>query len=272
MSSPESQLPFSLPAETQYGAVKMSEWIRENGWIRPPEPIEHCPPSGWVGTDEVLGWLAFGAALDLYLWDLYFYVGASEWLWWSPELLAQRLERAGNGEVLASSEIGDHLLTYVQGEADEQIDRAIEAAERRADGTMLRELRKIPYPPALEQLGATAGLLAEHIRANLADCERKRAAILEASHTLRRALARGALAAFGRDAAGSARRPARSRKRVPRRLSQTPVTVACEGVFPWECSVDRAPPEKAGASLLYRDLAFDADDVLEVWPSNGLRM
>ena len=176
----------------------MSEWIRENGWIRPPEPIGHCPPSGWVGADEVLGWLAFGAALDLYLWDLYFYVGASEWLRWSPELLAQRLERAANGEVLASSEIGDHLLTYVQGEADEQIDRAIEAAERRADAKLLRKLRKIPYPPEPEQLGATAGLLAEHSRANLADCERKRAAILEASHTLRRALARGALAASGR--------------------------------------------------------------------------
>ena len=116
--------------------------------------------------------------------------------------------------------------------------------------------------------------MAEHIRANLADCERKRAAILEASHTLRRTLARGDLAAFGRDEGepGSTRPPARSRKRVPRRVFQTPVTIACECVFPWECSVDRAPPEKAGASLLYRDLAFDADDVLEVWPSGGLGM
>ncbi len=249
----------------------MSEWIRENGWIRPPEPIEHCPPSGWVGADQVLGWLAFGAALDLYLWDLYFYVGASEWLRWSPELLAQRLERAANGEVLASSEIGDHLLTYVQGEADEQIDRAIEAAERRADGTMLRELRKIPYPPALEQLGATAGLLAEHIRANLADFERKRAAILEASHTLRRALARGALAAFGRagDAPGSTRQPAVPRNRVPRAVFDAPVTVACQGVFPWALSFNAAHDREASARLLYRDLAFDAEDVLRVWPSGG---
>ena len=252
----------------------MSDWIRENGWIRPPDPSERCRPAGWVGADKVLGWLAFGDARDLYLWDLYFYVGASGWLWWSPELLAQRLERAEHGEVLSPLEIGDHLLNYIEGEADEQIGRAIGAAERQADGRMLRMLRKIPSPPGPEHLGATAGLLAEHIRANLADCERKRAAILEASHTLRRALARGALAAFGRDEGepGSARRPARSRKRVPRRLFQTPVTVACEGVFPWECSVDRAPPEKAGASLLYRDLAFDGDDVLEVWPSRGLRM
>ena len=73
----------------------MSDWIRENGWIRPPDPIERCRPAGWVGADKVLGWIAFGDARNLYLWDLYFYVGASGWLWWSPELLAQRLERYG---------------------------------------------------------------------------------------------------------------------------------------------------------------------------------
>ena len=80
-----------------------------------------------------MGWLAFGAALDLYLWDLYFYVGASEWLWWPPDLLAQRLERAEHGEVLSPRTIGHNLLACIEGEADKQINRAIAAAKLRAN-------------------------------------------------------------------------------------------------------------------------------------------
>ncbi len=51
VADPESRLLFLLPAETQCGAVNINAWIRENGWIGEPDPLEHCAPSGWVGTD-----------------------------------------------------------------------------------------------------------------------------------------------------------------------------------------------------------------------------
>ncbi len=197
-----------------------------------------------------MGWLAFGAALDLDLWDLHFYIGASEWLWWSPDLLAQRLGRAEHGEVLSPPEIGDHLLAYIEDEADEQINRAIAAAKLRADTELLRKLRKIPSPPEPEHLGSTAGLLAEHLRANLANFERKRVAILNASCALRRALANGDLAAFGRvgDAPGlNDRLPSKPRDRVPRAVFDAPVTGACQGVFLWALSVDAAYDKETSA-------------------------
>ena len=137
---------------------------------------------------------------------------------------------------------------------------------------MLGKLRKIPSPPEPDHLGSTAGLLADHLRANLADFERKRVAILDASRALRRALAKGDLAAFGR--VGDApeptdRLPSTPRDRVPRALFDAPVTVACQGVFPWALACDAAYDRKASARLLCRDLAFDAEDVLRVWPSGG---
>ena len=80
-----------------------------------------------------MGWIAFGKALPVTFWDFYFYVGASEWLWWDPGLLARRLDEAARGEVLRPPHIGDDLLNHIQGEADEQVGLATEAAERRGD-------------------------------------------------------------------------------------------------------------------------------------------
>ena len=247
----------------------MHKWIREHGWIRSPKPIEPWRPSGWVGTDTVLGWIAFGNALDLDWWDLYFFVGASKWRRWPPASLARRLEQAERGEVLTPSEIGDRLLGFIEAEADEQINRAIHIAELCGDVEVSRQLRRIPSPPAPEHLGATAGLLAAHIEANLLDFERKHAAILDAAYALRRALARGDLAVLGGAGDGPvlASSPAPPQKPVPRAVFQAPVTLTCDGVLPWECAADCGARKRPRARLLYPDLAFDADKVLQVWPS-----
>jgi hypothetical protein len=250
----------------------MGEGAYGHAWIRELNPTPYHRPSGWIGPDKVLGWIAFGKALPVTFWDFYFYVGASEWLGWDPGLLARRLEEAARGEVLRPSQIGDDLLNHIQGEADEQVGLAAEAAERGGDAKLLKKLGRISSPPGPEHLGPAAGLLAAHIRANLPAFRRKRAAILDASRALRRALARGDIAAYGRPAGESApadRPPARPRVRVPRTVLVAPVTVACQGVFPWVRSVDHVPLNKAVARLLYRDLAFDSDEVLQVWPNGG---
>ncbi len=253
----------------------MSNGLYGNAWIRELDPTPHYRLSGWIGADRALGWIAFGKALPVEFWDFYFYLGASEWLRWPPELLARRLERAERGEVLGAPGIGEHLLNHLQGEADEHVGLAIEAAERRADAERVRQLMEIPSPPEPEHLGPTAGVSAGQIRASLVDCERQHAAILHASDTLRRVLAAGDLAAFGR--AGDATNPperlaAKPRDRVPCTIFRAPVTVACEGVFPWLRPVDSVHRKGASARLLYRDLAFAAEDVLQLWPGGGSGM
>ena len=82
-------------------------------------------------------------------------------------------------------------------------------------------------------------------------------------------------AAFGR--AGDATNPperlaAKPRDRVPCQIFRAPVTVACEGVFPWLRPVDPVYRKGASARLLYRDLAFAAEDVLQLWPGGGSGM
>ncbi len=59
---------------------------------------------------------------------------------------------------------------------------------------------------------------------------------------------------------------------MPRAVFDAPVTVACQGVFPWALSLDAAYDKRISARLLYRDLAFGAEDVLRVWPGGGSGM
>lgn len=210
-------------------------------------------PDGWVSLDASLAWVAFGNAVDLSGWNRRFYLGASLWMEYGPETflpelraIADRPDQAGDGFVL---------------------------------DVVAREARRMfppPNPdslygfvtgsvPAEHRAAAARKLLAE--TADEAQGRKMREAVWRASNDLRRAIASGAIKAFGypgHDPEGLY--PAsHARERIPPDVCAAPVTLGQGGIWPFALG-DYTGPLGEAVEKLWHEILIDAPELLRAFP------
>ena len=211
-------------------------------------------PDGWVPLDAALAWVAFGDAVDLSGWNRRFYLGASLWMEYGPETFLPELRAIA--------------------------DRPDQAGESFVLDVVAREARRMFPPPNPNSLYGlvTWSVPAEHraaaARKMLADTgdeaqgRQMREAMWRASNDLRRAIASGAIKAFGypgHDPEGIY--PAsHARERIPPDVCTAPVTLGQGGIWPFALG-DYTGPLGEAVEKLWHEILIDAPELLRAFPA-----
>jgi hypothetical protein len=213
-------------------------------------------PEGWVSLDAALAWVAFGDAVDLSGWNRRFYVGASLWMEYAPDAFLADLRAIADAPAQAGSSF-----------AREVVER--EARRMFAPASPKSLYGLVPGSVQPECLAAAARtILAD--TGDEAQGRKMREALWRASNDLRRAIASGAIKAFGHpghDHADVGLYPAnRARERIPPDVCAAPVTLGQGGIWPFALG-DITGTLGDEMETLWHEILIDAPELLHAFPA-----
>lgn len=213
-------------------------------------------PVGWVSLDAALAWVAFRDAVNLSGWNRHFYFGASVWMEYDPEILLADLRAIADAPAQAADGLA---LSMVM---DEAVRMSPPASRKNLYG-----ITSGSVPP--KSLAAVArSILAG--TGDEAQGRKMREEIWRASNDLRRAIASGAIKAFGlpgHDTFDPERWPPQCpRERIPPDVCAAPVTLGQGGIWPFALG-DIAGKLGDEMETLWHEILIDAPELLRAFPA-----
>lgn len=225
---------------------------------RPP----NITPAGWVSLSAAIAWIAQGTAVKN--WNPAFYYGANYWPHMTPQQIAKTLRDLLDGNFERHRDFPYFART------------ANQLARAQAVIGPDECLWDVLNPASLHERAPAARAFVDEMIRSLDGKEDQYEAFWRASDTLRRAIAKGELPAFGfkgeapeyHDAStpGGFAPVERPRERIPAEVCAAPVTLERAGIFPYARG-DDAP---GGFEYLWSKVLFDGEDLLRLRPASDL--
>jgi len=235
-------------------------------------------PAFWMPVDPILAWLAFGSAeTDL---DTAYYFGASIWHAANPDHIVEWLAEIKETGEFAYDPAYPELLeleggvmsraartaSYQTALAEAKKKNAEEKAKAEAAGDPKIAARiSLPGVKTVYVREAASELL-EELETDLPEATSKQSALWNASETLRRAIAKGDIKAFGWRGHGpdfsDQHKPIPLRERIPDDLFAAPITITGRGLLSFALGDGGfGTPEVPRSGVL-----CDSFDVLKIKP------
>ncbi|WPB86914.1 hypothetical protein [Sediminicoccus rosea] len=225
------------------------------------EPDLRIIPAGWVPLSAAIAWVAEGTAMVD--WNTRFYLGANYWPLKTPQQIAAALR-----DLLEGNDGRHREFPYLTRIADRMArSRSIIGPDEH-----LWSVLNLACP---HQRAPAARAFAEELIRSLDGKEVQYEALWRASETLRRAIAKGELPAFGFEGEAPERQhpydpddldPIRKpRARIPPEVCAAPVTVGRTGILPYA----RGDDADGGFEYLWSEVLIDGEDLLRFREASG---
>lgn len=213
-------------------------------------------PVGWVSLDAALAWVASGNAVNLSGWNRHFYFGASWWMEYGPGIFLADLRAIADAPGKARYSLA---LSMVM---DEAVRMFPPASHKSLYGIMPGSVPPKRLAAAARSILAGTG--------DEAQGHKMREAIWRASNDLRRAIASGAINAFGfpgQDPFDPERLPPKCpRERIPPDVCAAPVTLGQGGIWPFALGDITGTPRDE-METLWHEVLLDAPELVRVFPA-----